>query len=65
MKKTSYIFQFLAGIGVSVQIYMLGPCEIAKLQIFVQNYLAIHFLLHLGLLHHKKLLDYLPTELSQ
>ena len=31
--KKSSIFQFLAGLGVSVQIVILGPCEIVKLQI--------------------------------
>ena len=29
----SLIFQFLAGLGVCVQIFMLRPCAIAKLKI--------------------------------
>ena len=31
MKKI--LFPFIAGVGVSVQIFTLGPCEIAKLHI--------------------------------
>ena len=33
-EKKSFIFQFLAGIRVSIQILILRPSEIAKLQIF-------------------------------
>ena len=32
--KTLFIFQFLVGVGVSVQMFILGPCEIVKLQTF-------------------------------
>ena len=34
MIKKSFIFQFLGGVGVSVQLFIFGPYEIAKLQIF-------------------------------
>ena len=30
----SFIFQFLTGVGVYVQMFMIGPCAIAKLHIF-------------------------------
>ena len=29
--RESFIFQFLAGAGVSIQIFVLGPCEIVKI----------------------------------
>ena len=32
-EKKSSIFQFLVGVGVSVQMFMLGPCTLAMLQI--------------------------------
>ena len=40
-KNKSFIFQFCAGVGVYVQILMLEPCMIAKLQIFGHSCLNI------------------------
>ena len=39
----SHIFQFLAGVGVSVQMFVLGPCAIVKLQIFGRALFKICF----------------------
>ena len=41
IRKKSFILQFLEGVGVSRQIFILGPYEIAKLQIFSGSYLNV------------------------
>ena len=37
MRKKSFTFQFLAGVEISAQSFILGQCDIAKLQIFGQS----------------------------
>ena len=38
-EKKSFIFQFLPGLGVAVEIFMIGCCAIATLQIFDHSFI--------------------------